>query len=66
MANSPFSFFSKISAPTSTCYKFAGQMRSHTDSIHTLAMSHDGALLASGGKSRLICIWVCHLADLYN
>lgn len=42
-------FFSDFSAPKSTRYKFAGQLRGHTDSIYTVAMSRDGILLASGG-----------------
>lgn len=49
MPISLFSFFSETSAPTSTRYKFAGQMRGDSDSVHTLAMSQDGAFLASGG-----------------
>lgn len=49
-------FFSDLSAPKSTRYKFAGQMRGHIDSIHTLAMNRDGGLLASGGKQNATAI----------
>jgi WD40 repeat protein len=34
----------------STRYKFVGELKGHTDSVQSLALTKDGQTLASGGK----------------
>jgi hypothetical protein len=40
-------FFNSSEAPR---YKLAGQMKGHTDSVHSVAMTKGGNILASGGE----------------
>ena len=41
---------SLFSQPKSTYYKFVGQLHGLKDYVYTLALSHDGVFLASGGE----------------
>jgi hypothetical protein len=41
--------FLKLSSKT-TRYKLAGQMKGHTDSVHSIAITKGGKILASGGE----------------
>jgi WD40 repeat protein len=34
----------------STRYKLAGQLKGHTESVHSVAMTKGGRILASGGE----------------
>jgi hypothetical protein len=39
---------------SSRSYRLLGRMRGHTDTIHMLAVSNNGKLLASGGKAAIL------------
>jgi hypothetical protein len=60
-------FNSSSEAP---CYKLAGQMMSHTDSVHSVAMTKGGNILASSGElsmhsipSKIMCADYCEGSD---
>jgi hypothetical protein len=46
-------FFKKLSSEVRR-YKLAGQLKGHTDSVHSVAMTTGGNILASGGE-------LCHV-----